>query len=310
MNLQSFVPEEVEAALGGRYTVGHNIASGGQGTIFRSIRTAKPDSTATNDAVALKLHFDPRQANRVLREVTALENLSHPNLARLIEHGYCYVAGRKTRYIAYEFIEGLSLRQRLKAGKLLESEILPIARDISEAIAALWSHRIVHGDIKPSNIMLRESGEAVLIDLGILRFFEEESTVKPLRPVDGFSPEQIRPWGTVGYLSPEQARGEKLSCASDIFSLGIVMLECLQGWHPTNHDQNALANGIRASGRKLDVSPASLNILDKMLLPVPKSRGRLAKLSGYFEMLHQRIEQDFAKGTGAPQKIARLAAIR
>ncbi len=310
MNLQSFVPEEVEAALGRRYAVGPNIANGGQGAVFRAVRTSKPDGMATNDPVALKLHFDPRQANRVLREVTALENLSHPNLARLIEHGYCYVAGRKTRYIAYEFIEGLSLRQRLKAGKLLESEILPIARDISEAIAALWSHRIVHGDIKPSNIMLRQSGEAVLIDLGILRFFEEQSTVKPLRPVDGFSPEQIRPWGTVGYLSPEQARGEKLTCASDIFSLGVVMLESLQGWHPTNNDQNAMANGIRASGRKLDVSPALLNILDKMLLAVPKSRGRLAKLSGYFEMLYQRIEQDFAKGSGAPHKIATLAAIR
>jgi eukaryotic-like serine/threonine-protein kinase len=310
MNLQSFVPEEVEAALGRRYTVGPNIANGGQGAVFRAVRTSKPEGTATNDPVALKLHFDPRQANRVLREVNALENLAHPNLARLIEHGYCYVAGRKTRYIAYEFIEGLSLRQRLKTGKLLESEILPIARDVSEAIAALWSHRIVHGDIKPSNIMLRESGQAVLIDLGILRFFEEEFIVKPLRPVDGFAPEQIRPWGSVGYLSPEQARGEKLTCASDIFSLGVVMLESLQGWHPTNCDQNALAEGIRASGRKLDVSAGLLGVLDKMLLPVPKSRGRLAKLSGYFEMLHQRIEHDFAKGAGAAQKTSSVAAIR
>jgi len=87
MNLQSFVPEEVEAALGRRYTVGPNIASGGQGAVFRATRTSKPDGTATNDPVALKLHFDPRQVNRVLREVTALENLSHPNaLHRLRIH--------------------------------------------------------------------------------------------------------------------------------------------------------------------------------------------------------------------------------
>ncbi|HUK73865.1 MAG TPA: serine/threonine-protein kinase [Candidatus Bathyarchaeia archaeon] len=303
MNLQSFVPEEVEAALGRRYTVGSNIASGGQGSVFRATRTSKADGTATTDPVALKLHFDPRQAGRVIREVTALENLSHRNLARLIEHGYCYVAGRKTHYIAYEFIEGLSLRQRLKAGKLLESEILPIARDISAAIAALWSHRIVHGDIKPANIMLRESGDAVLIDLGILRFFEEDSALKPLRPVGSFAPEQVRPWGTVGYLSPEQARGEKLTCASDIYSLGVVLVECLQGWHPTNNDQNALANGIKASGRRLDVSPGLLSILDKMLLPVPRTRGRLAKLSGYFQMLHQRIEEEFAKDHGTAHNL-------
>jgi eukaryotic-like serine/threonine-protein kinase len=303
MPVQSFVPAEVEAALGRRYTIGRNIGNGGQGAVFKATRTSKADGTPTNDPVALKLHFDPRQASRVLREVNALENLSHPNLARLIEHGHCYVDGRKTRYIAYEFIEGQTLRQRLKAGKLLESEILPIARDISAAIAALWSHRIVHGDIKPSNIMLRESGEAVLIDLGILRFFEEDSTVKPLRPVGGFAPEQVRPWGTVGYLSPEQARGEKLTCASDIFSLGVVMLESLQGWHPTNNDQNALADGIRASGRKLDVSSGLLSVLDHMLARVPRTRGRLTKLSGYFQVLHQRIGVEFAKSASAAQNV-------
>ncbi len=302
MSLQSYVPAEIEAALGGRFTVGPKIAVGGQGVVFRATRISQPDGTAANDAVALKLHFDPRQAGRVVREVSAMENLSHPNLARLIEHGYCYLADRKTRYIAYEFIEGQSLKQRLRNGKLLESEVLPVARDISTAIAELWSHRIVHGDIKPSNIMLRESGQAVLIDLGILRLVEEDLAPRPLRPVSSFSPEQIRPWGTPGYSSPEQARGEKLTCASDIFSLGMVMLECLQGWHPTNNEQGALMNGFLASGRKLDVSPALLSVLDKMLLPTPRARGRLDKLSVYFQMLEQRMDADFAKRARAPQK--------
>ena len=298
MTFEAFVPEEVEAALGRRYSVGLNIASGGQGAVFRATRTSRPDGTPTNDFVALKLHFDPRQAIRVQREVTALEHISHPHLARLIEHGYCYVGGRKTRYIAYEFIEGQSLRQRLKnGGRLLESEILPIARDIAAAIAALWSQRIVHGDIKPSNIMLRESnGGAILIDLGVLRFFEEEGATRPLRPTGYLSPDLVRPWGTVGYLSPEQARGEMLSCASDIFSLGVVMVESLQGWHPTNYDQNALSDGIRASGRRLDASPALLSVLDKMLLATPRARGRITKLSGYFQELQQRMEVDFASG--------------
>lgn len=299
---QTYVPAEIEAALDQRYTVGHNIATGGQGTVFRATRTACIDGTPSDDSVALKLYFDPTQAFRVQREVTAMENLSHPNLARLLEHGYCYISGRKTLYIAYEFIEGQSLKQRLKlGGRLLESEVLPIGRDISCAIAALWSHRIVHGDIKPGNIMLKESGGAVLIDLGILRFAEDYRASRSLTPIDRFSPARARSWGTPGYLSPEQARGERFYCSSDIFSLGIVLLECLQGWHPTNSDQGALAGGIKASGRRLGASPALLSVLDKMLLPTPRERGRLSKLSGYFQVLEERIQEQYSRGAAAAQ---------
>ena len=294
MTFRTFVPAEIEAALDRRYVVGQQIAVGGQGAVFAATRNSRRDGTAANDAVALKLHFDPRQAIRVEREVTALENLSHPNLARLIEYGHCYVADRKTRYIAYEFIEGNTLRQRLKTGgRLMESEVLPIGRDIAAAIAVLWSQKIVHGDIKPSNIMLRESGEAVLIDLGILSFFEEDRATRPLRPVSNFAPER---WGSAGYLSPEQARGEKLTCASDIFSLGVVMLECLQGWHPTNGSQSALAHGIQPGELRLDITPGLRNVLDKMVLATPGSRGNVTKLSSYFQVLLERTASELASG--------------
>jgi len=304
MTFQPFAPAEIEAALDQRYIVGPEIDVGGQGAVFRATRTYRPDGTETSDIVALKLHFHPGQAIRVQREITALENLSHPASARLIEHGYCQVAGRHTRYIAYEFVEGQSLKHRLRSGRLLESEVLRIGRDVSTAIAALWSQRIVHGDIKPSNIMLRDSGGAVLIDLGVARYLEEDAAPRPFRPFGDSSPERTRVWGTLGYMSPEQARGQRpLSCASDIFSLGVVLLESIQGWHPTNHDQSALADGIRASGRRLTVSGGLLSTLDMMLLArPPRSRGRLAKLSGYFQMLEQRMEEESARGGRASQK--------
>lgn len=153
MTFESLTPEEIEGALGRRYTVGPLIAVGGQGIVFRATRTAPPDQTAVDNAVALKIHFSAGQAIRVQREISAMESISHPSLARLIEHGYCDVAGRHTRYIAYEFIEGQTLKQRLqRGGKLLESDVLPIGRDISAAIAELWSRGIVHGDIKPSTL--------------------------------------------------------------------------------------------------------------------------------------------------------------
>jgi serine/threonine protein kinase len=288
MDDHPFVPADIEAVLGRRYILGPEVAVGGQGAVFRATRTCRPDGTAANDVVALKLYLYPSQDSRVQREITAMENLSHPALARLIEHGYCGLAGRPTRYVAWEFIDGQSLSDRLKSGPLPEPEVLPIGRDVSAAIAEIWLRRIVHGDVKPSNIMLRDSGGAVLIDLGAARLFEQDKT-----------PAARLPFGTLGYLSPEQANGATLSCASDIFSLGVVMLESLLGKHPTNNDQRALADGIRASGGKLAVSPGLLGMLDKMLSARPTFRPSPTVLSGYFQ---QRIEAELATGAGAPQK--------
>ena len=173
-----FVPADIEAALGRRYVIGSEVAIGGQGAVFKATRTSRPDGTAAKDIVALKLYFDRRRNIRVQPEITAAENFSHPNLARLVEHGNCEVAGRHTRYGAWEFIDGQPLGVLLKNGRLLESEVLAIGRDVSSAIAEIWSRRIVHGDIKPSNIMIRNSDgyfmvgtvdNAVLIDLGAAR---------------------------------------------------------------------------------------------------------------------------------------------
>jgi serine/threonine protein kinase len=283
MDFHPFVPGEVEAALGRRYIVGAEIAVGGQGAVFTATRTSRPDGAAANDVVALKLYYHRSQDFRVQREVAAMEKISHPTLARLIEHGYCEMEGRATRYIAWEFIEGQSLSDRLKSGPLRESEVLPLGRDVAAAIAEIWSRRIVHGDVKPSNIMLKDSGGAVLIDLGAARYFEQDKTLAARRP-----------FGTLGYLSPEQFTGATLSCASDIFSLGVVLLESLLGRHPTNYDQNALADGIRASGGRLVVSTGLLGTLDTMLSTRPTFRPSPAGLSSYFKTLPQRIKTDSA----------------
>src|ERR1019366_10634446 len=102
--------------------------------------------------------------------------------------------------------------------------------------------------------MLRASGGAVLIALGAARHLEQDHTLAARQP-----------FGTVGYLSPEQAIGATLSCASDIFSLGVVLLQSFLGQHPTDYDQNALGDGLRASGRRLAVSPGLVCMLDTML---------------------------------------------
>ncbi|MGA2369398.1 MAG: serine/threonine-protein kinase [Candidatus Korobacteraceae bacterium] len=291
MALHPFVPADIEAALGHRYVIGPEVAVGGQGVVFKATRTSQPDGTPANDIVALKLNLHQDQEMRVQREVTAIENISDPSLARLIEHGYCDVAGSRTRYVAWEFVEGQTLSNRLRiGGRLLDSEVLPIGRDVSAAIAAIWSRRIVHGDIKPSNIMLRDSGGAVLIDLGAARHSEQDNTMAARRP-----------FGTWGYFSPEQAKGEPVTCASDIFSLGIVMLQCLLGRHPTACHQSDLEEGFRATSFKLGASAALLSMLDKMLSQRPAFRPIPADLSRYFQKLLQRMEAESAPDTRAPE---------
>ncbi len=287
-----FAPSDVEAALSQRFSVDRQIAVGGQGAVFKAIRNCRPDGTTCNDVVAVKLNLYHTQDIRAQREVAAMENITHPALARLIENGSCDVAGRRTRYAVWEFIEGQTLSQSLKVGRLEEPEVLAIGRDVAAAIAEIWTRRIVHGDIKPSNIMLRDSGGAVLIDLGAARFLEQENSAAAREP-----------FGTRGYFSPEQARGAKgLSCASDIFSLGVVMLQALLGRHPTTYSQSALTDGLRASDTKLALSTGLRSELDKMLSARPTLRPQPAELSRRFQRLYQSMDWNFGMHTAVPSE--------
>jgi eukaryotic-like serine/threonine-protein kinase len=312
VHLDRFEPADVQAVLGRRYIVGPEIGAGGQGVVFRATRIARPDGKAAHDDVALKLHFCLRQDIRVQREIAAMENVCHANMARLIEHGFCDVPGGRTPYLAWEFIEGLPVHVQLKSGPLLESEVLAIGRDVSAAISEIWSRRIVHGDIKPSNIMVRNSGgyltlgsveSAVLIDLGAAKYLDQENarTLRPSRDVDPTDAPFLKPVRTRGYSSPEQIKGVRaLTCASDVFSLGIVMLQCLLGRHPTDHDEAALLDGIRASGRRVAASASLLRELDRMLSQRPMSRPNPAELSRTFQSLRKMMQAGFSAAAAHP----------
>ena len=150
-------------------------------------------------------------------------------------------------------------------------------------------------------MMLGSVDSAVLIDLGAAKYLDQVNIVT-LKPLDRRDRRRSGPIGTVGYFSPEQIRGTKaLSCASDVFSLGVVMLQCLLGQHPTNYDQAALLDGIRASGGRLAANVGLLCALDMMLSPLPTFRPNPAELSNRFRSLRQTIQAEFAKGARAPQ---------
>ena len=227
-----FSAKEVEGSFGGRYVLGAELRVGGQGAVYRAKRVRRPDGSACNDEVALKLHLDAKQDKRVEREIEAMKHLRHPALATLLEEGTTTISGKQTRYIAWEFINGEPLDLRLSRGAVTEKEAIRIARDVTSAIVALWVKHIVHRDIAPKNIMIKPDGSAILIDLGGARHLDTTSVTAA-----GMT------FGTPGYFSPEQFRAERaLTSASDVFTLAIVLLECLLGHHPTNHDQHQLAS--------------------------------------------------------------------
>jgi len=235
------------------------LGSGGQGTVFRCHRLKTKDRKVADDEVALKLYSKKAEVERIEREVQALGRIRHPNLAGLIEYGTVTMGGQVVRYVAYQFIDGVALDRRILASPIAPATVSAVGRDVAAAIGDIWKERIVHRDVSPKNVMLR-TGErdAVLIDLGIAKHLSQA----PLTSKGTV-------WGTPGYMSPEQVAGTlKLSCASDIYSLGVVMLEGLAGKHPTDGDQDDLINTRVVAADVVPSAPAGLvQLIQRMLSP-------------------------------------------
>lgn len=228
---QQFTTTQIELGLDNRFVVLREVRPGAQGAVFQARRTLTPDGVAVDEQIALKLYFSTVELARVEREILAMEQIRHPCLAGLVEHGTISIAGQAVKFVAWEFVNGEPLDGRITAGAVPLKVLARVGRDVSLAVQELWAKRIVHRDIKPANIMLRNGEQnAVLIDLGVARHLAEPSLTA-----------YGATWGTVGYMSPEQCRTERnLTCKSDMFSLGVVLLEVAGGAHPTGRDQNRL----------------------------------------------------------------------
>jgi serine/threonine protein kinase len=276
MATNPFKAPDVEAALNKRYVLGPEIRVGGQGVVYRATRFRDGTGGSCSNDVALKLHLDSKQDERVEREITAAKNLRHRALATLLEDGTIVVGGKQTRYIAWDYIVGEPLDGKVSKGALSESETVRIARDVTSAIAALWSKHIVHRDIAPKNIMVKADGSAVLIDLGGARHLDNTTITAP-----GAT------FGTPGYFSPEQYRAEHaLTCASDVFTLGVVLLECLLGHHPTSFDQHRLALSPPSASALIPTVKKELReTIDEMLQLRASFRPSLARLQEKFDRL-------------------------
>jgi predicted ATPase len=203
----------------GRYEIVAPIGRGGMGEVYRA-----RDAALGRD-VALKLPRHPYAAGseavrRFEQEARAASSLNHPNIITIHEIG----EADGCRFIAMELVEGQSLAM-MSGQPMSPGDLGRVGRQLAQALAVAHAAGIVHGDIKPENIMVRSDGYVKVLDFGVSRLVSPE-----LARGTGANPALVL--GTPRYMSPEQLRGDATTSASDVFACGVVLYELATGRHP------------------------------------------------------------------------------
>ena len=202
------------------YIITEELGRGGMGVVY------KAEDTRLKRTVALK--FLPPQAlasdeerDRFTREAQAAASLNHPAIATVFE-----IDERDgQRFIAMEYIQGKSLKQKLESGPMKIPEALDLAAQIAEGLHAAHEKGVIHRDMKSANVMVTEKGQVKVMDFGLAKLKGVSLLTK-----------QGTTLGTVSYMSPEQARGEKVDHRTDIWSLGVILYEMVTGRLPFEGD--------------------------------------------------------------------------
>ena len=245
------------------YEVLSTIGKGGMGEVYLA------HDTHLARKVALKLlpaEFtqDPHRIQRFQQEARAASALNHPNIITIYEIGKLDA----TYFIATEFIDGVTLRQKLGGGALPITQALDIAYQVALALTVAHQAKIIHRDIKPENVMIRGDGVVKVLDFGLAKLALDGTASSDAEAATLAQRTQTEPgkvMGTVAYMSPEQARGLKVDGRTDIFSLGVVLYEMVTGQQPfvgatsmdmvsaiLNHEPELLAHQQPEAPRELE----------------------------------------------------------
>ncbi len=201
------------------YRVTGRLGQGGMGVVYEAI------DEKLDRSVALKFPSgDVISVSQLAGEARAASRLNHPNVAQIYEFGE---TDDGEAFIAMELIRGKTLRAMLNAGPLSPTETVRIVRAVAEALEEAHRYGVLHLDIKPGNIAITERGGVKVLDFGLAKML-------PAAHLETTSDERTQTLttelrGTPAYMSPEQARGQTLDGRSDLFSVGVVMWECLTG---------------------------------------------------------------------------------
>ena len=217
----------------GNYTIVARIGSGGMGEVYRA-HDARLGRDVAIKVLPSAFAEDAERLRRFEQEARATGGLNHPNIISVFDVG----TQEGSPYLVMELLEGETLRSRLEGKALPLKRSLEIARSLAQGLAVAHEKGIVHRDLKPENIFLTKDGRVKILDFGLAKAhgalpnLSQESVATAALEAMPCRTEPGMLLGTVGYMSPEQVRGDKLDARSDLFSLGVVLWEMATGNRP------------------------------------------------------------------------------
>jgi serine/threonine protein kinase/Flp pilus assembly protein TadD len=286
------LPEAAQSWQGkmvSHYRILQELGRGGMGVVY------KAQDTKLGRLVALKflpkeLTEDPQAMERFRREAQAASTLDHPNICTIYEID----EAEGQPFIAMQFLEGHTLKEHLASRALQTQELLEMAIQLAEALETAHANGIIHRDIKPTNIFLTQHGRLKVLDFGLAKLIRprrqaaKSPAASPQAAVatrDDLTTPGVA-LGTLAYMSPEQLRGEPVDERGDIFSLGVLLYECLTGRLPFRGEtwvdtQYSILRQTPAPLRSLvpEISPAWEQLVERCLAKAPEQRyGSLAEV--------------------------------
>lgn len=267
--------------VGGRYRLLEVAGRGAMATVYR----ARDEVLGRIVGVKVfRAHTpDPRSDHRRRGEMELLARLDHPSLVRLYDVGTetSKDGAAQVTYLVMEFLEGEDLRQRLRQGPLSSDETRRLGADLAGALAYIHGLDIIHRDIKPANVIVPDPAVAVgprrpakLTDFGIARVVDATRVTQTNTTI-----------GTAHYLSPEQARGEVVGPPSDVYSLGLVLLEALTGRieYPGGAVESAVARLLREPRVPTELGEPWASLLPHMMAKAPEDRPTAGEVASALE---------------------------
>ena len=257
--------------IAGRYRIVSRLGVGGMGIVYKAL------DVQLNRSVAIKALEDRRllvagSAERLRGEAKAAASLDHPYVCKVYE----LVETPTDTFIVMEYIEGETLASILKRGNLPIPQVLQLGREIAEGLANAHSRGLVHRDVKPSNVMVTPHGHVKLLDFGVAG---TDVAATPADHTRTQLPQVTIHAGTPHYMSPEQAEGQPVTARADLFSLGVLLYECITGQLPFSGSTtfDYVRHVIQSAPRRLDrvapETPADLvDLIERCLEKSPAQR--------------------------------------
>ena len=249
-----------------QYRILKKLGAGGMGEVYLAHDT-KLDRRVAIKVLSAESLAHENAKKRLLREAQAAAKLDHPNICAIYDVNEI----DSVTFIVMQYVEGETLAERMRSGRLPIDVALDVARQTAEGLAEAHAHGLVHRDIKPQNIMITPRGVVKILDFGLCKQLQGNEAVDNEAPTMSLLSVPGLVIGTIPYMSPEQLRGDPVDEASDIFSLGVTLYEVLAGKHPFKAPSAAvtmsqiLTKEVFPGEQLTQASPELQNLVGKML---------------------------------------------